>query len=36
MRSSHIENVFNSMISDITYLKLAYYSNKTKDKNRLF
>lgn len=35
MRSAHIENVFNSMISDITYLKLAYYSNKVNNKTKV-
>lgn len=29
-RSSHIENVFNNMISDVSYIKLATYSVKSK------
>lgn len=31
MRNRHMENIFNSMISDISYLKLAYYSNVSKN-----
>ena len=26
MASSHIENVFNSMINDVSYIKLSAYS----------
>lgn len=29
-RSSHIENVFNNMINDVSYIKLATYSVKGK------
>ena len=25
--NSHVENVFNNMLSDINYIKLATYSN---------
>lgn len=31
MKNGHMENVFNSMISDISYLKLAYYGITKKD-----
>ena len=30
MRKKHIEELFNSMISDISYIKLATYSVKNK------
>jgi len=29
-RSSHIENVFNNMINDVSYIKLSTYSIKGK------
>lgn len=30
MRKKHIEEVFNSMLSDISYIKLATYNIKNK------
>ena len=30
MRKKHIEDVFNSMLSDVCYIKLATYVSKNK------
>lgn len=30
MYNMHIENIFNSMISDVNYIKLATYNTKNK------
>ena len=35
MNRNHLENVFNSMISDVSYIKLSYYSLES-DKNKRY
>ena len=37
INNSHIENIFNSMINDINYIKLATYQlEKNEEKNECY